>query len=314
MSADAAAQAPARPFRSVRLGPEPSRARYPDAEGHVERDGVRVFWERYGDGSPTLLYIATPWPIAHSRLWKGQVPYFARHHRVVCFDPRGNGRSDRPRDSAAYDLEEVVQDAVDVLDASDTERAVIVTGARGAQPALKLAADHPDRILGLVLAGPQPHNQRQMVESMMKGRLERYEGWDKFNPEYWRQDFHGFLEWFASENFPEPHHTREQEAFIEFGLATDAETLITASFGRGLRKSELPEITSRVRCPALVICGELDTINPPELSRRVAELLGARLVMLPGTGHGLAREQVRFILLVRELVASLAADGDEAGR
>jgi len=34
---------------------EQTRARYPDEEGYVERDGVRVFWERYGTGEPTFL-------------------------------------------------------------------------------------------------------------------------------------------------------------------------------------------------------------------------------------------------------------------
>jgi len=58
----------------------------------VERDGVRVFWERYGDGDPTLLLVP-PWSIYHSRVWKAQIPYFARRHRVLTFDPRGNGRS-----------------------------------------------------------------------------------------------------------------------------------------------------------------------------------------------------------------------------
>ena len=81
--------------------PEQARARYPDEEGYAERDGVRVFWERYGEGEPTILLPPT-WEIVHSRFWKGQIPYLARHTRVVTFDPRGNGRSDRPEGFDAY--------------------------------------------------------------------------------------------------------------------------------------------------------------------------------------------------------------------
>ena len=61
---------------------EQSRARYPDEEGFVERDGVRVFWERYGDGEPTVLLLPT-WTLVHSRMWKAQIAYLARHFRVV---------------------------------------------------------------------------------------------------------------------------------------------------------------------------------------------------------------------------------------
>ena len=74
---------------------EQTRARYPDQEGYVERDGVRVFYEVYGSGEPTVLLLPT-WSIIHSRHWKAQIPYLARHARVVTFDGRGNGRSDRP--------------------------------------------------------------------------------------------------------------------------------------------------------------------------------------------------------------------------
>src|SRR5215207_3194004 len=61
---------------------EQTRARYPDHEGFVERDGVRLFYEVYGDGDPTVFLLPT-WSIIHSRHWKMQIPYLARHCRVV---------------------------------------------------------------------------------------------------------------------------------------------------------------------------------------------------------------------------------------
>jgi pimeloyl-ACP methyl ester carboxylesterase len=74
---------------------EQTRARYPDRSGYVERDDVRVFYEVYGAGDRTVLLLPT-WSIVHSRFWKAQIPYLARHLRVVTFDGRGNGHSDRP--------------------------------------------------------------------------------------------------------------------------------------------------------------------------------------------------------------------------
>src|SRR5512134_656241 len=84
---------------------EQTRARSPDDSGYVVRDGVRVFYEVYGTGEPTFLLLPT-WSVIHSRQWKAQIPFLARHHRVVTFDGRGNGRSDRPTESEAYDERE----------------------------------------------------------------------------------------------------------------------------------------------------------------------------------------------------------------
>jgi len=71
------------------------RARTPDHDGHIEREGVKVFYEVFGDGELTVLLMPS-WSVVHSRSWKMQVPFLARHYRVITFDGRGNGRSDRP--------------------------------------------------------------------------------------------------------------------------------------------------------------------------------------------------------------------------
>lgn len=77
------------------------RARYPDVEDWVGRDGVRLGFEVFGRGDTTVLLLPT-WTIIHSRLWKMQVHYLARHFRVVTYDGPGNGRSDQILDPARY--------------------------------------------------------------------------------------------------------------------------------------------------------------------------------------------------------------------
>ena len=96
---------------------EQTRARYPDASGYVERDGLSIYYEVYGSGEPTVLLLPT-WSIVHSRHWKMQIPYLARHCRVLTFDGRGNGRSDRPQEPEAYDEHEYATDALAVMDAT----------------------------------------------------------------------------------------------------------------------------------------------------------------------------------------------------
>src|SRR5207302_257474 len=125
------------------------RARYPDTDGYVERGGVKLFYEVFGDGDPTVLLLPT-WSIFHSRHWKMQVAYLARHYRVVTFDGRGNGSSDRPTTADAYSDDEFVADALAVLDETGTDRAVVAAVSRGARIAIQLCARHPERVLGAV--------------------------------------------------------------------------------------------------------------------------------------------------------------------
>ena len=92
------------------------------------------------------------WPIVQSRHWKAQVPVprpaVPRRH-LRC---RGHGRSDRPIDRRLH-RRELAADAVAVLDAAGVERAVLAGLSMGAGYALRLAAVHPDRVLGAVLIG-----------------------------------------------------------------------------------------------------------------------------------------------------------------
>ena len=59
--------------REQQRAAEQTRARYPDDEGFVERDGVRIFYEVYGDGEPTFLLLPT-WSIIHSRSGRRRSP------------------------------------------------------------------------------------------------------------------------------------------------------------------------------------------------------------------------------------------------
>ena len=78
----------------------PARAT-PMLTGHAERDGQHLYFEVYGDGDETL-FLLPPWSIVHSRHWKMQIPYLARHFRVLVMDGLGNGGSDRCRDPRRY--------------------------------------------------------------------------------------------------------------------------------------------------------------------------------------------------------------------
>jgi pimeloyl-ACP methyl ester carboxylesterase/predicted glycosyltransferase len=284
---------------------EQTRARYPDGKGFVEREGVRVFYEVYGDGEPTVLFVP-PWAIVHSRCWKLQIPYFARHCRVVAFDPRGNGKSDRPTDAGAYSEQEYAADALAVLDETKTERAVVVTHSLGAQRSLLLAAEHADRVEGLVVidasaAFASGHPER-MIHSF-DDVLDADEGWAKFNRHYWLREYENFLWFFFEQIFTEPHSTKQIEDGAGWGLETEPETLIAASTDRFLTEDELRDVCGRIRCPVLVIHGDEDRISPHACSIALAEWTAGRLVTLEGSGHSPhMRDPVKVNLLLRDFI------------
>ena len=115
------------------------RAKLPSKDGFVERDGVRIHYEVYGQGGQTMVFLP-PWSIVHSRVYKAQLPYFSERFRCIAFDARGNGRSDRPDDVAAYSLANCVADALAVMDATDAGPIRHRTGRRdpllGSEPRL----------------------------------------------------------------------------------------------------------------------------------------------------------------------------------
>jgi pimeloyl-ACP methyl ester carboxylesterase/predicted glycosyltransferase len=283
---------------------EQTRARYPDESGYAERGGVKLHYEVYGSGEPTVLLLPT-WSIIHSRHWKMQIPYLARHCRVVTFDGRGNGRSDRPE--AGYDEREFAADALAVMDATGTGRAVIVSLSLGAQRALLLAAGHPERMAGAVFIAPFTPLGSADPPDPWDEELATDEGWAKWNRHYWLRDYRGFLEFFFSQMFSEPHSTKPAEDCVGWGLETTAETLVTAELGGKLGEQETRELCRRLRCPVLVIQGTADAITGRDCGTELAEATGGQLVLLEGAGHGPhVRDPVKVNLLLRDFAAPAA--------
>jgi len=70
------------------------RAKLPEQEGFVSRDGVKLAYEIYGTGTDTMLFLP-PWSIVHSRIYKSQLAYFSERFRCIAYDGRGNGKSAR---------------------------------------------------------------------------------------------------------------------------------------------------------------------------------------------------------------------------
>jgi pimeloyl-ACP methyl ester carboxylesterase/predicted glycosyltransferase len=284
---------------------EQTRARYPDADGFVERDGVRVHWERYGTREPAFLLLPT-WEIVHSRCWKCQIPYLARHGTVVTFDPRGNGRSDRPRTGAEYARHEYAGDAVAVLDAACVDRAVVVAWCDLGE-SLILASEHPERVAALIEIAPAVQVGEippEPVAYPFDEVLDTDEGWAKENRHYWLRDWRGYAEFFFGEAFIEPHSTKQIEDTVGWALDTDAETLLLSFSGWNTKVVDSRTATEharRITCPGLVVHGTDDELVEARRGRAVAEHLGWGHLSVEGSGHApQVRDPVRLNRVIRD--------------
>jgi pimeloyl-ACP methyl ester carboxylesterase/predicted glycosyltransferase len=278
------------------------RALAPRQTGAVDRAGVAIHWEVYGDGRPTVVLIP-PAPITHSRIWKAQIPHLARRHRVVTFDGRGNGASGRPSATADHTRAENVADIVAVLDATGTERAVVAAHCHANWWAVDLIRAHPSRVAALVaiapgvphLGTPQPH--WVATAPRWDEVAEHATGWDLFNRHTITTEHRRWIEFFFGEQLVEPHSTKQFEDAVGWATESTGEILAAAEEAQELGAPTREELESACRSlgvPVLVVHGDGDVCQHVSRGSRFAELTGGELVVLAGAGHlALVREPVR---------------------
>lgn len=293
------------------------RALEPRVSAFVDHDGVRAHYEVYGEGEPTV-FLLMPDTIVQSRAWKGQVPFLARSCQVVVIDPRGNGRSDVPRTPQQMSLQSMIDDAWAVLDTLDVERVVLAGLCTGAAQAVIMAAERPDRVLGLVAINPG-----MVLTPMMAHKaefaarfdevLDSDDGWAKLNRHYWLRDWPGFARFFFGEMFPEPHSSKQVEDCTAWATQPTAEImLLDEDCDPDPRQMQdgARDVCRRVQCPVLVVSGSEDRCQHPDRGRIVAELTGGEYVLLEGAGHlPNARDPVKVNLLLRDFVRRVAPTG-----
>jgi pimeloyl-ACP methyl ester carboxylesterase len=303
----------ATPTQPSTYGSDSGRARLPDASGFaVSSDGVRLAYDVYGTGEPTIAFLPST-PIVHARQWKAQIPYLSRHFRVVAYDGRGNGRSDRPVAPESYADPLLVDDVLAVLDASDTPRALLVGLCGDAVwRAVLLAGRAPERVAGIVAFATgvpllsDPHPWR--VQYSFQDELPTDEGWAKLNRHYWRRDYPGFVRFFFEEVGREPHSTKVIDDMVQWAAVDGSMQAMLADMGAPADRDREAVVAAAlaVRCPMLLVHGTADRCQPPSRSRALAELTGARLVIVEGGSHLIpGRHPVLANLLIRDFARDL---------
>jgi DNA-binding winged helix-turn-helix (wHTH) protein/pimeloyl-ACP methyl ester carboxylesterase len=287
--------APAQPS-----APQPSAATRPRQEIRycTTADGVGLAYATTGSGPP--LVKASNW-LTHldfewgSPIWRHWYAELSRHHRLVRYDERGNGMSQRDVDDVSFDT--WVRDLETIVDAAGLDRFPLLGISRGGSIAIAYAVKHPERVTHLVLYGafaagasrvgtPGQIEARRALASLV--RL----GWGLNNPAFCRTFTCRFM----------PKATPEHERWF------DELQRVSTSPENAARLMELDDnldvrpLLSRVKAPTLVIHCDRDQAVPAEAGRILATgIPDARYVSLPGANHLMLEEEPAWSLFLEEL-------------
>jgi DNA-binding winged helix-turn-helix (wHTH) protein/pimeloyl-ACP methyl ester carboxylesterase len=261
-------------------------------------DDVRLAYATTGSGPP--LVKASNW-LTHldfewdSPIWRHWYAELSRHHRLVRYDERGNGMSQRDVDDVSFDT--WVRDLETVVDAAGLDRFPLLGISRGGSIAIAYAVKHPERVTHLVLYGAfatglrhvgtlQEIEARHALESLI--RL----GWGHNNPAFCRT--------FTCRFIPEatPEHERWFDELQRVSTSPDnAARLMVIDDNIDVRP-----LLSQVQTPTLVIHCDRDHAVPAEAGRILAARIpGARYVSLPSANHLMLEEERAWSLFLEEL-------------
>ena len=234
-------------------------------------DGVELATRVDGEGDAPPLLCANSLGTGHE-LWEPQAPGWSVERPVLRFDQRGHGGSGVP--PAPYTIDRLGQDAVEVLDAHEVERADVCGLSLGGLVALWVAIVHPERVRRLVLACTDARvGTRESWEE--RAALVRDGGTAAIAD--------AVMERFFSPGFrtADPETVARARADL---VATPDEGYVGSCLA--LAEADLRDRVSRVTCPVLVIAGSEDEATPPAQVRGLHDALGdARWLEIDGAGH-----------------------------
>jgi len=251
---------------------------------HLNRDGVKIYYETHGEGPVILLshgYSAT------SQMWRGQIQALSGKNKLVIWDMRGHGQSDYPEDEAAYSEEATVADMLALLDEVGAKTAIVGGLSLGGYMSLAFHVKHPDRVRALLIIDTGPGYRKD------EGR----DGWNRNalkTAERFEKDGLGQLQGASRERSSATHRNA-------VGLAKAARGMLTQRDARVI--NSLPEI----KVPSLVLVGDKDTPFLAAADYMAAKIPGAKKVVLADAGHASNIDQPRaFNDAVEAFIRSVA--------
>jgi pimeloyl-ACP methyl ester carboxylesterase len=247
------------------------------------RSGVRLrAWEWPGDAPATLLLHGIG---NYGRYWDFFAEAVAGRLRLLAPDARGHGESGKPADG--YASQEFVADALAVLDALAIDRALVIGHSMGGTHAIRLAAEHPDRVARLVVVDAGPEPMAEGTERARRLSLERPERFAnaaealaylrRTSPGYTNEVYANRMRWLF----------REEDGGLGWRSSRDA----LGSIVSGARRDDLWDALRAIRCPVLLVRGTRSNVLSAEVAQRMIEpLADGRLIELDA-GHNVALDR-----------------------
>ncbi len=235
---------------------------------------INIYYEIHGDGRQTLVMIHGL--TLHSGVFREQTPEFERHFRVVTFDNRGAGRTDKPDEP--YTMRQFADDTARLLNVLQVRRAAVLGISMGGMIAQEFALNYPERVACLVLActhfggkgaiQPPPEMQAAMAAGAAA------------TPEQRELQLKAG---FSDETIA--HRPDVIEKVNEIRATHPMPPFALARRMQALAGHDTAERLKSITIPTLVLTGAEDRLVPPANSRMIAERIpGAALKELPG-GH-----------------------------
>jgi len=260
------------------IGPEETGKRSMD---FIELDGIALRYELSGKGGRTLVLVHEMGGTLES--WDGVAPRFAQSRRVLRYDTRGAGLSQKVRGELHIDT--MADDIAGLLDRKGISGKVALAGiAVGGAIALHFAARYPERTSAVAVGSPATGIAPELRAAVLE-RVARLEAAGM-----------AFAVADSMQNGYDPELRGDSTRFEQYRarwLGNDP--LSYATIYRMLAGAEMQEELTRLRCPVLVIGALLDRTRPPAISQAVAKTIpGARYIELR-TGHYMAVQTPELI-------------------
>jgi len=234
----------------------------------IDRNGVKIHYEVYGDGPALILthgYSST------SAMWEGQIEALSKQYKLVLWDMRGHGKSDYPADPNAYSEALTIGDIAALLDQIGTRRAIVGGLSLGGYMSLAFYRTHPERVAALLIIDTGPGFKKDEARTAWNKRAHE-------TAERFERDGLSVLKSLSRERSSVTHRDAR-------GLALAARGMLTQ------RDASVMEVLPEIAVPSLIVVGADDTPFLAASDYMAAKIPGAKKVVIPSAGHAVNIDQ-----------------------